>query len=364
MPNNINQKRTTFLYIYGSINSKHIFHSKYLLEYNSLEDFYNNFNNENQKNSFDKYINSIQFKDNFFEKLTDIDNKPLGLIYNLEKALAQLTPVQQNANKDISSIPKTEIPLNKPPLIGLEKIGFSCYMNATLQCLSQIFPLVDYFKNNSDIYDIIIIYKIQNRLCLSESFKLLINNLWPEYYNNNHKKNNNNYYFTPYEFKEKISKMNHLFEGNNTKDPKDLLNFIIITLHEELKIYQKNNNNENLNINIKDQANQNLMLNNFMNNYFKKNKSIIGDIFCGVNHYITNCSKCKIPKHNYEVYYFLFFPLEEIRKYKLQTITDKNINLTNQMNTNHNMMMNMNLQEEFYNNLNKIKLIYFTKYII
>ena len=33
-----------------------------------------------------------------------------------------------------------------PPLIGLKNVGATCYMNATLQCLSQIKKLTDYFK--------------------------------------------------------------------------------------------------------------------------------------------------------------------------------------------------------------------------
>ena len=35
---------------------------------------------------------------------------------------------------------------NIPPLIGLDNIGASCYMNAILQCLCNIPKLVNYFK--------------------------------------------------------------------------------------------------------------------------------------------------------------------------------------------------------------------------
>jgi len=37
---------------------------------------------------------------------------------------------------------------NQTPLIGLKNIGATCYINATLQCFSQIYHLADYFKNN------------------------------------------------------------------------------------------------------------------------------------------------------------------------------------------------------------------------
>ena len=37
---------------------------------------------------------------------------------------------------------------SKPP-VGLDNIGATCYMNATLQCLCNIKKLVDYFKYNN-----------------------------------------------------------------------------------------------------------------------------------------------------------------------------------------------------------------------
>ena len=54
-------------------------------------------------------------------------------------------------------------------------------MNATLQCLSQIYSLVDYFKNNQQLNNTIDKYKNRKELCLTESFKILIDNLWTQY---------------------------------------------------------------------------------------------------------------------------------------------------------------------------------------
>ena len=126
-------------------------------------------------------------------------------------------------------------------------------MNATLQCLSQIEPLVNFFKNDKKVNNTIEKYKIYKEDCLTESFKILIDNLWPDNYHNL-SKNSNNYYYAPYEFKDKISKMNWLFKGvqANDAEAKDLVTFIIKTLHDELNEKQ-NQNNTNNNI----QGNQN-----------------------------------------------------------------------------------------------------------
>ena len=63
-----------------------------------------------------------------------------------------------------------------------------------------------------------------------------------------------NIYFIPQEFKEKISKMNDLFKDVAANDSKDLINFISMTLHEELNETPKasinNNSINNQNINM------------------------------------------------------------------------------------------------------------------
>ena len=244
-----------------------------------------------------------------------------------------------------------------PPLTGLKNVGATCYMNATLQCLSQIEQLTNYFKY-SDKIDYII---AKNETGLTSSYKYLIENLWPSVNNSSYMSpkynghNGNNNYFIPERFKKKISTMNPLFKGVQANDAKDLVNFIIMTLHEELN--KKNNYENNFvpNFNI-DQTNQKEVLTYFIENFMREHKSIISDLFYGVTHTVTNCLRCNIFKHNYEAIFFLIFPLEEVRNYKLQlTINQNNIMLANQnqMDINQNYMNNQLFQQ----NLTKIKLL-------
>ena len=39
--------------------------------------------------------------------------------------------------------------------MGLENIGATCYMNATLQCLCIIEKFADYFKYSNNLYKIV-----------------------------------------------------------------------------------------------------------------------------------------------------------------------------------------------------------------
>jgi len=203
-----------------------------------------------------------------------------------------------------------------PPKIGLQNIGATCYMNSTLQCFCHIEKFVNYFKYNQ--------YAISmakdNKNSLTSSFKLLIEKLWPNNYNESYSQK----YYTPEEFKNKISKMNPLFEGIAANDAKDLVNFIIMTLHEELNKAKRNNHNDN---NILDQRNQQLVFNNFAKNFISENQSIISDLFYGINCNITQCSNCNSNIYNYQIYFILVFPLEEVRKFKTSNFISNSVNI-------------------------------------
>ena len=96
--------------------------------------------------------------------------------------------------------------------------------------------------------------------------------------------------------------MNKLFKGAQANDSKDLVNFIIMTLHEELNKAKKDNNNlYNLQI---DYTNQMMVFQSFANAFIKENQSIISDIFYSVNGTSTQCSNCQIIKYNFQTYFF------------------------------------------------------------
>jgi ubiquitin carboxyl-terminal hydrolase 8 len=241
----------------------------------------------------------------------------------------------QNDNPLCKSI-KEEFHKHEP--IGLINLGKSCYMNSTLQCLCNIDKLVSYFKYNQKIENFI---QSHGNTTLTYSFKYLIENLWkspgskyilPKY--------NEEHSFSPRDFKDKISSMNHSFEENNFHDPKDLLKFIIMTLHKELN--KKTNNSDLSNNNQKiDQTNHDMAFKFFVQNIIENFGSIISDIFFAISGYAMECLNCKTTKYHFHDYFFLSFPLEEVRKFKKQKLANSN---------NQNMMsMNPN-QFQFQQN--------------
>ena len=109
--------------------------------------------------------------------------------------------------------------------------------------------------------------------------------------------------------------MNPLFVGISANDAKDLVNFIIMQLHEELNKAKKDSNNNDI---IIDQKNPQMVLYYFVENFKANNQSLISDIFYAMNCTITTCGICGTTLYNYQIYFFLVFPLEEVRKFKLQ----------------------------------------------
>ena len=75
------------------------------------------------------------------------------------------------------------------------------------------------------------------------------------------------------------------------------------------------------------------MLNNFMENFKATNRSIVSDLFYGGNCGMTQCSSCNSLSYNYQTYFFLVFPLEEVRKYKFSNFNQFN-NFNNLFNNN------------------------------
>ena len=215
-------------------------------------------------------------------------------------------------------------------------------MNATLQCLCNIKPFVEFFKYNKQLKNIVE-KDIKNEK-LSSSFKLLIQNLILS--PNIPKKSS----YSALEFKNKISRMNPLFEGVAANDARDLVDFLLVTLHEETNrpapspvgnnqendimsklflMYLHNkintahpspvdNNQGNMSI---DQKKKEPNFNKFFQEFKQNYRSIISDLFYALNCKIIQCGYCKKMSYNYQIYFFLIFPLEEVRKYKLMNNT-------------------------------------------
>jgi hypothetical protein len=229
-------------------------------------------------------------------------------------------------------------------------------MNATIQCLSQTEDLTNYFLDNKRRERIInnnIAIKNNNSLQLSPVYLSLLQELW----------NKNKYkgYVNPYKFMKTIEEMNSLFKLGQPGDSKDFIIFILEQFHRELK---KGVNNTNTNNDIQiNQYEQQTTLINFIEE-FKKDTSIISDVFYGILETNNICLYCKqfysrqgknFPIcYNYQIFNCIIFPLEKVKNFtKNKNNNNNNKKDFNKNNNNNNNKFNNKNNNKFNNNNNK-----------
>ena len=331
MPNNLNNNKIVSL-----IGILDPYFNYFIVEYILV---YNNEDNRNKNiqeiiSNINEYLNNLKFSNNNSE-IVNNNSEIIGTIikYDNDNNTSYINNDNNiiiNNNDKVTNYLKAKF--ESCPKIGLQNIGATCYMNSTLQCFSHITEFVEFFKYNPQINDIVTKNK-NNDKNLSVSFKTLIDNLWPDNLNQSTQK-----YYSPDDFKNKISKMNPLFEGIQANDAKDLVNFIIMTLHLELNKDRKNSEStEKQNVHSLSGGEYE----SFKKDILEKNNSIISELFYAINSNITMCSECNKYIQNYQIYFFINFPLEEVRLYKMNNMNNVN-NMNNMNNINYNQNNNNN----------------------
>ena len=233
--------------------------------------------------------------------LIEKENKLNKEIQDKQKKIEEKEEKLKNDYKNLE-IQKKEFEKEKqlekmPILVGLDNIGATCYMNATLQSLSNTDRLTDYFLKNYQYNPNDNTKKISN-----EYYKLVIN-LWD--------KNKTKQSFPPEDFKTTLSKENPLFQGIQANDSKDLINFLLERLHQELN----NPINNNIDYTYVNQLNEMESLKCFLQEFQQNYRSIISDLFYGILETKSKCTMCQNIKYNFQVFSFLEFPLAEVNNF-------------------------------------------------
>ena len=257
----------------------------------------NNFDNYNNINNYNNPINNniynsynLNFQNNIYNNnlINNNNNNQNNNLINL--------------NNNI--IPQQQITLDKfKSTIGLANIGATCYINSTIQCLAHCIEL------SEDILSWYLYHpdKDKQSRCISYSYADVLYNLFfPK---------DNQTYYSPNDFREIVALIGPLFEEHKANDSKDIFQFLIEKIHEELNVLNESNINYNEDI-IVNQMDELAVFNNFELVCQKNYHSCISKYFYGKHKTITKCLNCQCSIFNYQVYSFLIFPLLDVKKYK------------------------------------------------
>ena len=278
-------------------------------------------NQMNMNNQMNNQMNSMN-QANQMNPMNSVNNYNMNIMNNInsQNNIMQNFPCLDlnnqnssgNLNQKINFNPKSQIlsynlytqGINYPHKAGLENVGQSCYMNATIECLSNVKSLSNYLLENYGRYN------VDNQpLCVA--YSSLLYELF----------HTNELSIKPELFKEIIGKLNPLFEGNKAADAKDLIFFIIETLHKELITTPKTSNFNEIDF-LKQEENsrdEQKMLNDFLNE-FNANSTKVSNIFYGINRSMMKCNGCGIIKYSFQTFNLIIFPLKKVKEFKIRKL--------------------------------------------
>jgi ubiquitin C-terminal hydrolase len=211
-------------------------------------------------------------------------------------------------------------------------------MNSTLQCLLHVNELVNYFLYEYKNDKTTLKKKNKNAITLGEISDVFYNLVIGVYQDNNdesiseikissilnpktsiNKSQINNKYqfktekdsFSPYQFKRTLGFHNPQFKDFKANDSKDLLLYLLQTMHEELNYF---GDNPPIRLSQPNQSSRESTFMYFMNFYNSQNFSIISKIFYGTYETITKCKECKTIIYNFQKFEFISFGMFKYHK--------------------------------------------------
>ena len=326
---------------YFNNNNNNIINNNYPNNFNNnypINNNYKNINNSNNDNyniEYNNYLNNNQInnKQKNINNYSNINNNNiLSNNYNNNWYQNNILNNQNNTSNNYNI--KNNYMINIKyyfPLKGLCHIDSTYYMNSIIQCLLHSNELFAYFLNEYP-NDCMNLKKknmhIESQGNLSREFYNIVkgvqqdnNNNIPNSlngptnffsYNNRHNFFNNSKAFSSGQLKSVLGYYNSQFRKFEANDSKDLILYLLKTMHEELNYF-----GENYSLPYKGSPNQFNEQNTFlyfMTSYNMRNFSIISQIYYGTYENIIQCQKCKKNIYIFQKFEFISFEMVDYHR--------------------------------------------------
>ena len=184
-------------------------------------------------------------------------------------------------------------------IVGLFNLGNTCYMNCSLQCLSNTKDLTKYFLENNFLNEINLQTNFGSNGILVKAYSDLINLMWFSKFIK----------INPNFFRISFCISTHKFMNNQQQDAMEFISILLNYLHEDLnRIKEKQ---YKIIENQKKEESDILASQRYYNYNLKRDNSIIIDLFNGQFQNIIKCNTCNIINKTYEVFNNISLPIPE-----------------------------------------------------
>eukprot|EP01118_Nematostelium_gracile_P016981 TRINITY_DN7131_c0_g1_i1.p1 TRINITY_DN7131_c0_g1~~TRINITY_DN7131_c0_g1_i1.p1 ORF type:complete len:918 (-),score=273.75 TRINITY_DN7131_c0_g1_i1:43-2796(-) len=202
---------------------------------------------------------------------------------------------QKSMSTYSSSSYYSNIPTDKGAT-GLSNLGNTCFMNSSIQCLSNTAPLTEYFLNNVYKEDVNRDNPLGMKGEIADQYATLIKDLWAGTHSS----------VAPRDFKWKLERFAPQFSGYQQHDSQELLAFLLDGLHEDLNRVKDKPYRENPEV---DERPETDVAKEAWENHKARNNSIIVDWFQSQLRSTLVCPDCKRVSITFDPFMYLSLPL-------------------------------------------------------
>ncbi|XP_028319890.1 ubiquitin carboxyl-terminal hydrolase 32 isoform X2 [Gouania willdenowi] len=240
----------------------------------------------------ENYLTLLDDEDHTLESLKIQDEQQLVIeVRNKDMSW----PEEMSFIANSSKMGRHKVPTEKGAT-GLSNLGNTCFMNSSIQCVSNTKPLTDYFISGKHLYELNRTNPIGMRGHMAKCYGDLVMELWSGTQKN----------VAPLKLRWTIAKYAPRFNGFQQQDSQELLAFLLDGLHEDL-----NRVHEKPYVELKDSDGRPdwEVASEAWENHLRRNRSIVVDLFHGQLKSQVKCKTCGHISARFDPFNFLSLPL-------------------------------------------------------
>ncbi|XP_066492032.1 ubiquitin carboxyl-terminal hydrolase 32 isoform X3 [Tiliqua scincoides] len=240
----------------------------------------------------ENYLTLLDDEDHMLEYLNIQDEQHL-IIEVRNKDMSW--PEEMSFIANSSKIDRHKVPTEKGAT-GLSNLGNTCFMNSSIQCVSNTQPLTQYFISGRHLYELNRTNPIGMKGHMAKCYGDLIQELWSGTQKN----------IAPLKLRWMIAKYAPRFNGFQQQDSQELLAFLLDGLHEDL-----NRVHDKPYVELKDSDGRPdwEVAAEAWENHLRRNRSIVVDLFHGQLRSQVKCKTCGHISVRFDPFNFLSLPL-------------------------------------------------------